>query len=158
MSRSIHSLTNTHANPHMNTHTEACLSLCVYTAVNMNTKWKFARKHGGHGSYLRPAILSSSESSAPLCSLPIITESNLTVGYVLLMSTVCPFISWPDLSRPPHHSYPQQRKGKRKTEEDNTCKREWFPHGNVLRVVFAWELLVQQACLLVHQVTASNFM
>ena len=73
------------------------------------------------------------------------------------MSTVCPFYIRAWSSRPSHHSIPTTKKKERGRKSD-TCNRECFSHGNVLRVVFAWELLVQQACLLVHQVTATNFM
>lgn len=94
----------------------------------MNAKWKFARKHGGHRSYLRPAALSSSESSAPLCSLPIITKSYC--GMCLInehrLSFYIPAWSFKTF----HHSYSQQRERGRLRKND-TCKREWFPHGNV---------------------------
>ena len=46
---------------------------------------------------------------------------------------------------------------KREKERERERERE-APTWECVRVWFAWELLVQQACLLVHRVTATNFM
>lgn len=40
----------------------ARLSLRIYTVVNINAKWMFARKHGGSASHLRPSSLSSNQA------------------------------------------------------------------------------------------------
>lgn len=63
--------TDTRCESHINTRTQAYPGLRVYTAVNTDTKWKFARKHGGHESYLRPADIQ--KIKLPLPFTPIVT-------------------------------------------------------------------------------------
>lgn len=68
-------LRKSHAGPCSSAQTEARLSLRVYTVMNIDAKWMFARKHGGSGSHLRPTSLSSNQVHT-CTALTIITESN----------------------------------------------------------------------------------
>lgn len=71
-------LRKSHAGPCSSAQSKARLSLCIYTVVNINAKWMFARKHGGSGSHLRPISLSSNQVHTCV-ALTIIIGSNFTV-------------------------------------------------------------------------------